>query len=221
MSEAVLENRPFHRLRTTYGYDLVMRALGALWFLGLAIFMARTIANAPPTSMLATSSLVLLYLLFCLLISIRPPAKAQAYGVRPRVAAFVGTYMPWTMVFFAAHITSTLLNLMSSVCLIAGMALAIFTVVHLGKAFSIVPQARMLVRSGPYRWLRHPLYVCEEIAVCGTLLQFLSPITALIFVTHIGIQVCRIVYEERLLRETFPEFRDYAASTWRLIPFVW
>jgi protein-S-isoprenylcysteine O-methyltransferase Ste14 len=79
----------------------------------------------------------------------------------------------------------------------------------------------MLVRSGPYRWLRHPLYVCEEIAVFGTLLQFLSPITALIFATHIGIQVCRIIYEEKLLRESFPEYRNYSASTWRLIPFVW
>jgi protein-S-isoprenylcysteine O-methyltransferase Ste14 len=197
-----------------------MRLLGALWFLGLAVFTALTIANATPTSMLAKSSLVLVYLIFCLLISIRPPAKAQAYGFLPRLAAFIGTYMPWTMVFFA-HTNSALLNLMASVSLITGMALAIFTVVHLGKSFSIVPQARMLVRSGPYRWLRHPLYICEEIAVFGTLLQFLSPITALIFVTHIGVQVCRIVYEERLLRETFPEFRDYAASTWRLIPFVW
>jgi protein-S-isoprenylcysteine O-methyltransferase Ste14 len=125
------------------------------------------------------------------------------------------------MVFFAALTNSALLNLMSSVCVIAGMALAIFTVLHLGKAFSLVPQARMLVRSGPYRWLRHPLYVCEEIAVFGTLLQFLSPITALIFATHIGIQVCRIIYEEKLLRESFPEYRDYLASTWRLIPFVW
>jgi protein-S-isoprenylcysteine O-methyltransferase Ste14 len=125
------------------------------------------------------------------------------------------------MVFFAALTNSALLNLISSVCVIAGMALAIFTVLHLGKAFSLVPQARMLVRSGPYRWLRHPLYVCEEIAVFGTLLQFLSPITALMFVTHIGIQVCRIVYEERLLRENLPEFREYAATTWRLIPLVW
>jgi protein-S-isoprenylcysteine O-methyltransferase Ste14 len=223
MSEATFENRPFLHLRATYGYDLVMRLLGALWFLGLAIFTALTMTNAnnTPTSLLAKSCLVMFYLIFCLLISIRPRAKAQAYGFLPRLVAFVGTYMPWTMVFFAAHTNSALRNLMSSVCVIAGMALAIFTVLHLGKAFSLVPQARMLVRSGPYRWLRHPLYVCEEIAVFGTLLQCPSPITALIFAAHIGIQVCRIIYEEKLLRESFPEYREYAASTWRLIPFVW
>ena len=223
MSEATFENRPFLHLRATYGYDLVMRLLGALWFLGLAIFTAFTMTNAinTPTSLLAKSCLVMFYLIFCLLISIRPRAKAQAYGFLPRLAAFVGTYMPWTMVFFAALTNSALLNLMSSVCVIAGIALATFTVLHLGKAFSLVPQARMLVRSGPYRWLRHPLYVCEEIAVFGTLLQFPSPTTALIFATHIGMQVCRIIYEEKLLRETFPEYREYSASTWRLIPFVW
>src|SRR6516165_187298 len=222
MSEATFENRPFLHLRATDGYDLVMRSLGVLWFLGLAIFTAFTMTNAnnTPTSLLAKSCLVMFYLIFCLLISIRPRAKAQAYGFLPRLAAFVGTYMPWTMVFFAALTSSALLNLMSSVCVIAGVALAIFTVLHLGKAFSLVPQARMLVRSGPYRWLRHPLYVCEEVAVFGTFLQFPSPITALIFATHIGIQVCRIIYEEKLLRETFVEYREYSASTWRLIPFV-
>jgi protein-S-isoprenylcysteine O-methyltransferase Ste14 len=198
-----------------------MRSLGALWFLGLAIFTGSTIVNVTPTSLFAKSSLVLLYLTFCLLISIRPRAKAQAYGFLPRLAAFVGTYMPWAMVFFAAHTNSALLNSMSSVCVIAGVALAIFTVLHLGKSFSLVPQARMLVRTGPYRLIRHPLYACEGIAVFGTLLQFLSPITALIFVVHIWIQICRMLYEEKLLHETFPEYRNYAGSTWRLIPFVW
>jgi protein-S-isoprenylcysteine O-methyltransferase Ste14 len=222
MSEVTFENRPFLHLRATYGYDLVTRLLGALWFFGLAIVTAFTMTKAiTPTSLLAKSCLVTFYLIFGLLISIRPRAKAQAYGFLPRLAAFVGTYMPWTMVFFAALTNSTLLNLMSSVCVIAGIALAIFTVLHLGKAFSLVPQARMLVRNGPYRWLRHPLYVCEEIAVFGTLLQSPSPITALIFETHIGIQVCRIIYEEKLLLESFPEYREYSASTWRLIPFVW
>src|SRR6516162_6889393 len=120
MSEATFDNRPFH-LRATYGYDLVMRLLGALWFLGLAIFTAFTMTNAiTPTSLLAKSCLVIFYLIFGLLISIRPRAKAQAYGFLPRLAAFVGTYMPWTMVLFAAPTNSALLNLMSSVCVIAG-----------------------------------------------------------------------------------------------------
>src|SRR6516165_6489349 len=122
MSEATFENRPFLHLRATDGYDLVMRSLGVLWFLGLAIFTAFTMTNAnnTPTSLLAKSCLVMFYLIFCLLISIRPRAKAQAYGFLPRLAAFVGTYLPWTMVFFAALTNSALLNLMSSVCVIAG-----------------------------------------------------------------------------------------------------
>src|SRR6516165_5498027 len=120
MSEATFDNRPFH-LRATYGYDLVMRLLGALWFLGLAIATAFTMTNAmTATSLVAKSCLIIFYLIFGLLISIRPRAKAQAYGFLPRLAAFVGTYLPWTMVFFAALTNSALLNLMSSVCVIAG-----------------------------------------------------------------------------------------------------
>ena len=101
------------------------------------------------------------------------------------------------------------------------MVMAIITVSHLGKAFSIVPQAHKVVRSGPYRWLRHPLYAAEAIAVFGTLLQFLSPFTVSIFVLHIGMQIYRMLNEERLLTQTFPEYRAYAATSWRLIPFAW
>jgi len=54
--------------------------------------------------------------------------------------------------------------------------------------------------------------------VFGILLQVLSPLTALIFVAHVGVQICRILYEEKLLRATLP---DYGDIPWRLIPFVW
>jgi protein-S-isoprenylcysteine O-methyltransferase Ste14 len=104
---------------------------------------------------------------------------------------------------------------------LVGTVLAIISVWYLGKAFSLVPQGRKVVRNGPYRWIRHPLYAAEEIAVFGALLQFFSLITVIIFLVHIGVQICRIIYEERLLRQTFPEYNDYVATSWRLLPSVW
>ena len=137
------------------------------------------------------------------------------------MAAFTGTYMPWTIVFVSPPTQSAALDLASAGFVIVGMVLTLVTVVQLGRAFSLVPQARKVVRGGPYRWLRHPLYLAEEIAVFGTMLQFLSAGTMAIFIAHVAVQICRIHYEENLLRRTFPEYATYAAANWRVLPFVW
>jgi protein-S-isoprenylcysteine O-methyltransferase Ste14 len=215
-------NRPFHNLRATYAYDLVMRIFGASWFLFLSYNVAWRIGHEIELSaIVAQYCLVIFYLILCLLLIKRPLAKSQAKGFFPRFAAFAGTFMPWMIVFFPRSASSASLSLLSAVCLIVGMVLAIISVTYLGKSFSVIPQAREVVRTGPYRWLRHPLYASEQIAVLGTLLQFLSPFTMSIFAIHITIQICRIVYEERLLRQAFPEYSGYAMTSWRLLPFVW
>jgi len=52
-----------------------------------------------------------------------------------------------------------------------GCVSIVYAVLHLGKSFSIMPQARRLVIGGPYRFVRHPLYFAEELAVIGVLIQ--------------------------------------------------
>jgi protein-S-isoprenylcysteine O-methyltransferase Ste14 len=206
---------------TQPSHDSVTRILGAAWFLILACSMASAAFHEAAASVIVCKlCLMSFYLVLFVLLILRPPARSQAQGILPRMAAFVGTYLPWTIGFFPANHSASL-SVLATVCVVSGMVLATITVLHLGKAFSLVPQARSVVRSGPYRWLRHPLYLAEEVAVVGALLQFLSPLTLTIFVIHIGVQICRIVYEERLLRLVFPEYGTYAMTSWRLIPYVW
>ncbi len=115
----------------------------------------------------------------------------------------------------------TMPNLLSTACVLIGMIMMLVTIRHLGRAFSLVPQARSVVQTGPYRWVKHPLYLSEEIVILGVVLQYLTPVTVLVLIVHIGIQVCRILYEEDLLRRNFPEYSSYEASRWRVIPYVW
>jgi protein-S-isoprenylcysteine O-methyltransferase Ste14 len=91
----------------------------------------------------------------------------------------------------------------------------------LGKAFSIMAEARRLVTHGPYRYVRHPLYVCEEIAVIGIFIQVMSPMALMIFVLHAVCQIRRMLNEERVLQAAFPEYENYARRTPRLIPAGW
>jgi protein-S-isoprenylcysteine O-methyltransferase Ste14 len=82
-------------------------------------------------------------------------------------------------------------------------------------------EARRLVTTGPYRIVRHPLYLFEEVAAVGVLIQFLSVYTAVIFVAHIFIQLQRIKNEESVLEQAFPEYQHYKSTTARLIPGVY
>jgi protein-S-isoprenylcysteine O-methyltransferase Ste14 len=210
-------------LSKSWTYDRTMRLFGSMWFMLLALCIALKIGVSLTDSwpsLLSSVCLASFYLLLALLIMTRPPAKAEADGLMPRIAAFVGTYMPWTITFLGKT-EQALPNLASTACVLIGAIMMLVTIRHLGRSFSIVPQARSVVQTGPYRWIKHPLYLVEEIVVLGVVLQHLSPVTVIVLVLHIGVQVCRILYEEDLLRRNCPEYSSYEASRWRLIPYIW
>jgi protein-S-isoprenylcysteine O-methyltransferase Ste14 len=87
----------------------------------------------------------------------------------------------------------------------------------LRRSFSITVEARELVASGPYRFIRHPIY-SGEIAAATTvaLWRFSWPNIALLAI-FIGIQLTRARMEEVKLELNFPEYREYAKRTW----WVW
>ncbi|SFP55074.1 Protein-S-isoprenylcysteine O-methyltransferase Ste14 [Bradyrhizobium sp. Ghvi] len=210
-------------LSKIFPYDRTMQLFGGMWFLLLALGVAIKVGSSvgdPWPSLLSSFCLAVFYVLLALLIITRPPAKAHANGLLPRIAAFVGTYMPWTIAFFG-ETDKALPNLASTACVLIGMVMMLVTIRHLGRSFSLVPQARNVVQTGPYRWIKHPLYLAEEIALLGVVLRSLTPLTVILLVLHIGVQICRIHYEEDLLRRNCPEYSSYEASRWRVIPYVW
>jgi protein-S-isoprenylcysteine O-methyltransferase Ste14 len=228
--------RPFLRLprpRASKAYDSAARVLGSAWFLILALFLVqKVIAQAASMStadfgpngwpkLLATACLLLFYLAIWWFTLTRPSAAARSDGILPSLVAFAGTYLPWTIVLFAPGEASAGRSLASAALLLIGTSLMVLVIGHLGRSFSIVPQARTLVRTGPYAIVRNPLYLAEEVAIVGTLLQFYSVAALVLCIAHCGLQVGRILYEEKLLRCSFPDYAEYERSTRRLIPFVW
>jgi len=77
------------------------------------------------------------------------------------------------------------------------------------------------VTTGAYSVVRHPLYLAEAVASLGIAILFLSPWAITIFITQLAWQLARIHYEEKVLRENFPEYEAYAKRTKRLIPRVY
>lgn len=109
---------------------------------------------------------------------------------------------------------------------VAGIAVRAWAVKTLGRYFQrevVIEAGQTIVRSGPYRWVRHPAYSGNLLALFGFGVAVGSWIGALVgtliaLLAHLP----RIRVEERALRDAFgDEYTAYAAETARIIPFVW
>lgn len=112
------------------------------------------------------------------------------------------------------------LESMAVLASLAGLGFSFWAVWHLGTAFSIVPEARRLVQTGPYRWIRHPLYLAGFVIGLGLLMVSFSPPALGLFIAFTGCQCLRMEYEEEVLAEALPGYRDYRCRTWALLPRI-
>jgi protein-S-isoprenylcysteine O-methyltransferase Ste14 len=160
-------------------------------------------------------------LLFVIFISLRPPAVVSAHGLMPRIAAAAGTYLGVFLVLAPASNHSEWIAGASVIVLLCGMAFAAYSLSYLGRSVSLVAEARKLVTGGPYRLVRHPLYLGEEVAIAGVSLQHISIFTAVLFAVQIAFQLYRMSCEEKILAAAFPEYDGYAKRTFRILPWVY
>jgi protein-S-isoprenylcysteine O-methyltransferase Ste14 len=147
---------------------------------------------------------------------LRPVRKAA--GIQPRVSALLGTFLATSLALLPPAQLAPIWLALSSALVIVGASLSFVVLRWLGRSFSIMAEARRLITNGPYAIVRHPLYVCEAIALLGILIQVISPVAILIVIAQGLLQFRRMLNEEKVLRATFPEYEGYAARTPRLIP---
>jgi len=77
-----------------------------------------------------------------------------------------------------------------------------------------------LVTTGPYRLVRHPIYTAVCLFVFAGALTHLSLASVGLAVLELGGALLRMLTEERLLLQRYPEYADYAARTRRMLPYV-
>ena len=214
-------------------YDVLMRLPVLAWSTGLAIVSAagleRYASAADPALPRAIYSVniamrlsVIVYLgILAATVVVRIQPMAKARGAEPRISALIGTFLLTVVVLFPRRELSLTASCVSTLLLLAGNALAVFVLVRLRGSFSIMAEARQLVTSGAYRYVRHPLYFAEEIATIGSVMQFLSAWTTMLLVAQIAFQLRRIANEETLLTDVFPEYAKYRQKTARIIPGIY
>jgi protein-S-isoprenylcysteine O-methyltransferase Ste14 len=120
-------------------------------------------------------------------------------------------------------VDSPVLGAIGAVVFVSGLALAIWARIQLGRNWGMPMTQKAepeLVTSGPYRWVRHPIYTGLLAGLLGTALAT-NPIGLVIVVVLGGYFYYSASVEEKNLIATFPmAYPAYRSSTKMLIPFV-
>jgi protein-S-isoprenylcysteine O-methyltransferase Ste14 len=79
-----------------------------------------------------------------------------------------------------------------------------------------------VISSGPYRIVRHPMYLGASVMLLFAPLALGSYFALPVFALFIPIIVLRLLNEEKVLRQQLPGYADYCLHTrFRLVPFLW
>lgn len=145
---------------------------------------------------------------------IMPPKSYTLVAIQFIMLALIGLTGPW----LARGLGPLLLEL-------GGVALGLWAIatMRLGN-FNIMPEVKPtghFVHSGPYRLIRHPMYLALLLVTLGLVMTEFSIWRFVFWVVLLVDLLVKIEYEERLLAVRFAEYAAYAAATKRLLPWVY
>ena len=219
--------RPAYRLAV----DLAIRGVLSLYFaFSAGVYIKNALADFTTgagsalvvTHVLSILAVSLYTMMIACLYAMRLPPVSRFAGILPCIVAVLGGFLMSGLLFLPPRTDLSLpVQLTGSGLILIGSLATALVLLRLGRSFSILPESRQLVTGGVYKIVRHPVYLAEAITALGMLIHFLSIWAALLVALQFALQLARIHYEEKTLSETFPEYRDYAKRTKRLIPGIY
>jgi protein-S-isoprenylcysteine O-methyltransferase Ste14 len=105
--------------------------------------------------------------------------------------------------------------------ILIGPLISLWGIIHLGRSFGVVVAVRKVVLTGPYRWVRHPMYLGWVFICAGVALANFSAAYFLLTGMHVALLLCRAGLEESQLREHSAEYRENAKRTGFIFPKFW
>jgi len=152
----------------------------------------------------------------------RPNPTVRDYSIASSTAVIVAYAYPYAQVIYLrwspGHVAWPAAGL---VLVTLGASLSLVSLLAMGRLFGIRPAVRGLVTSGPYRFVRHPMYLSYILADIGYNLQEWNLVTLLLVLGGWAALVYHIHAEERVLSQ-HSGWTGYAASVRScLFPGLW
>jgi protein-S-isoprenylcysteine O-methyltransferase len=156
------------------------------------------------------------------------PAFEQQIGPLPEVGAFVAWFVPPLIILSGVGqmaMEQPILRALGVGLSLYSQIMVLWTVRTLGRF--LIPglavfRDHVLVTSGPFRWLRHPLYSGALALWLGAALGTLNWLLLALWPLLVAAIIKELPVEEAMLRAKFGAAYDaYAAQTGRLVPSLW
>ena len=195
--------------------ELTFRALAAI---GLSIFVVGAYAHYR-----ASGDLPVLLLLIGESLTVALIVAARTARVRSTtpVALVLTMACTYYFLFISFEPGPALVPMAAGEALqVCGIVMQIASKLHLGRSFGLLPANRGIVSSGPYRLVRHPIYLGYFLAHLGYLLYAFTPGNLALFALLYSLQAARAIQEEKLLLADARYCRYAARVRWHFIPYV-
>jgi protein-S-isoprenylcysteine O-methyltransferase Ste14 len=153
---------------------------------------------------------------------LRPPPEAQDRSLLASTSVVVAYAYPYAQVAYLRWVPG---NPVWPACGLVLITIAAFlsfaSLLSLGRWFGVWPALRGLATGGPYRLVRHPMYLAYVLADIGYNLQEWNFGTALLVVAGWASLFYRIRAEERILSHDAGWSTYVALVRYRLLPGIW
>ena len=160
-------------------------------------------------------------LIFCVFLTIyliRKDPVDRSRGVREIVIPLIGGVLPFALLHSPPHpliLSSVKYIYAVFIWMTAATCLTLWGLWTLKRAFSVTVEARELVTGGPYRFVRHPVYLGEMLTAGAVATLRFSCVNIALLILFIAIQIYRSRLEEEKLSRFFPDYNRFAArSLW-------
>jgi len=144
---------------------------------------------------------------------------------KEKIAAYILTSIQYGGIFMFAYFSPWIaekwyLLLIEFIGIAIGIA-AIFNMLRGKLRITPIPDKNAIhIKSGLYKYVRHPMYLSLLLTFTPLLISFYNPILLLVYAIFTINLFFKLKFEEKLLMKKFPIYKDYIQETKMLIPFI-
>jgi len=152
----------------------------------------------------------------------RRPPEARDHSLSATAAVIVSYAYPYSQVVYLRWAPGDSASPQAGLVLVTLAAcMSLASLLSLGSLFGVFPALRGLVTRGPYRLVRHPMYLAYVLADIGYNLQEWNSVSVLLVMAGWVSLIYRIHAEERILLQSADWTAYISLVRYRLIPGIW